>query len=280
MGRNQRYLVHLLLSLSTILLFQNCGQNGSITQKVVAPLDVCEGVSCVLDPLTEKPAVTTILMALGDEAEQQLVVNGASAQLIAETVIRYSSPKNNPKIIVVRDRQFNGEDPEDTAYISDVLLKRYHAKFMEEPEGGLSLQDLDGYDVVWFNNPGHPMSSQMTYNTLLQFEGAVVLQGDDLTRGAGFDISGLTGLTHMNNGTDVVCDGKVYHHDDNKSNQFRVTLNAEKFPLVDNTPIQFRYGNDIDESSVSLSKVEVLATAQGGHETCTEKRPTVVRYLK
>ena len=46
-------------------------------------------------------------------------------------------------------------------------------------------KDVENFDVVWFNNPGHPMSSQVTRDTLLNFKGAVVLQGDDLTRGKG-----------------------------------------------------------------------------------------------
>ena len=52
-------------------------------------------------------------------------MNGGSAQLIAETVIRYTSPEKSPRILVVRDRLFNNEDPEDTVYVVNVLLKRY-----------------------------------------------------------------------------------------------------------------------------------------------------------
>lgn len=85
-----------------VLLFQNCSNTMSFTAPVRAgydvesplvvvpnappmlPIDevpgdlgVCGGISCDLEPLTNKPAVTTILLALGDEADDQLVVNGA-----------------------------------------------------------------------------------------------------------------------------------------------------------------------------------------------------------
>ena len=99
------------------------------TPESTPSLGVCSGVSCSLTPLTNKPAVTTILLALGDEANNQLVINGNSSQLIAETIIRYSSPVSNPKILVVQDHNIGGEDPEDTIYIVKNLLARYNPRF-------------------------------------------------------------------------------------------------------------------------------------------------------
>lgn len=273
-------LVVAALVLACSLLFQNCGQPGSISQRIEKNLEICEGISCDLTPLTDRAAITTILLALGDAANQQLVVNGASAQLIAETVIRYTSPQKNPRILVVRDRKFNGEDPEDTLYVVEELLKRYQVEYIEEPSAGLTLQILEGFDVIWFNNPGHPMSSQNSRDALLAFPGAVVLQGDDLTRGSGFDMSALTGLRHIDNGAAVVCNDVSYPHDNNNGEKFRVSLSATQFPLADNDLIRFRYGNDIDNSVVVNPKVEILATAMGGPEVCTETRPAIVRYLK
>ncbi len=268
-------------AVAVLMFFQNCSQPGMIIKDPDNKLSVCQGVSCTLDPLTDKPAVTTILLALGDKANKQLVVNGVSSQLIAETVIRYTSPKNDPKILLVQDYNIYGESPEDTVYIKDVLLKRYNVSFIVEGKNGLTSKDVEGYDLIWFNNPGHPMSSKNTMDILMAFPGAVVLQGDDLSQGSNFSLEPLTGLKHIDNGTEVICNGKKYYHNDNNGEQFRVSLNATAFPQnTDATAINFRYGNDIDKTVVTKSSVEVIAVAKGGPSACTEERPAIVRYTK
>jgi hypothetical protein len=240
-------------------------------------LGVCGGISCDLNPLTTKPAVTTILIALGDEADNQLVVNGASAQLIAETVIRYSTPKANPKILVVQDSNAIGEDPEDTAYTLNVLLGRYRPDFFEErADRGITDADLAGYDLVWLNNPGRPMGKASTREALLRFKGGVVIQGDDLADGN----EELTGLRFVDNGTQVTCDGVKYAHDNNAANRYQIALDPSKVPGANSSEIAFEYGNDIDNTQVARSDLEVLASARGGHSTCSELRPAIVRYLK
>ena len=256
--------------------------SSSVSLMGVSDLSVCNGVSCSLKPLTENTYVTTILLALGDEADSQLVINGASSQLIGETVIRQSSPVEGPKILLVRDLQYNGEDPEDTLYIRDVLLKRYDVTYMDEPAGGLTADILKGYDIVWFNNPGHRMSSVVSHDALMNFSGAVIMQGDDLTQGAGFSMEDLTGLTNIDNGVYVACsDGNSYYHDNNLGEQYRVRLNPDSFPRVSSDTISFRYGNDIDNSVIAANaSTEVLATAQGGPEVCTDDRPAIVRKIK
>ncbi|HVK60379.1 MAG TPA: hypothetical protein VM432_02465 [Bdellovibrionales bacterium] len=285
-----------------VLLFQNCSavKFETVTGKkpVVAtglpddkdptddppdtekPPELCAGVSCDLTPLTSKPAVTTILMALGDAADDQLVVNGASAQFIAESVVRYTSHKTNPKILVVVDHSTHDEDPEDTQYVIDVLLKRYDVTFLQEDATGLTPELLAGFDIVWFNNPGHPMSSQATRDALLGFAGGIVLQGDDLSQGAGFSMESLTGLKAINNGNVVVCNGNSYTHDNNGGSKFSVSLNAQKIPGANASQLSFEYGNDIDLTEVVRSDLEVLATAVGGGPDCTEERPAIVRYIK
>ena len=225
----------LILLIIAVVSFQNCGQPGSIAENIPLnrSVDVCNGISCTLDPLTDKAAVTTILLALGDEANSQLVVNGASAQFIAETVIRYTSPLQNPKILVVKDRLSTNESASDTPYVVNVLLSRYSTTFIDEPVGGLKANDVSGFDVIWFNNPGHPMGLEATRNTLMNFVGGVILQGDDLSRGTNFSMEGLTGLRHIDNGVNVICNGKNYQHNDNSGEQYRTSLNQEKFPGTD-----------------------------------------------
>lgn len=281
MGRFLKLTLILAMTSTVLVTFQNCGgvQFDQVSNKL-GSLGVCEGISCDLTPLTEKPAVTTILMALGDEANSQLVVAGASSQLIAETVVRYSSDKANPRILLVRDSNAGSEDPEDTHYVADVLLARYDVDYMEESSDGLSDSDLMGYDVVWFNNPGYAMGNSSSRDALLNFSGGVVLQGDDLSRGVNFDIHELTGIRYVDNGTSVVCNGNTYAHDNNLGYQYRVGLNPNKIPGVSHSTLQFLYGNDIDLTAPVRQDLEILATAIGGGPDCTEERPAIVRYLK
>ena len=292
------YSIILALGATMVFGFQNCSDKVTFSDIPSKPaglgdndsagiddiddpdLEVCNGVSCDLTPITKKPAVTTILIALGDETSSQLVVNGASAQLIAENVVRYSSPVENPKILVVRDFNVNGEDPEDTAYAKDVLLARYNVSFLMEPASGLTASDVEGYDLVWFNNPGHKMGSVATRDVLINFKGAVVLQGDDLSTGNGFDLEALTGLRFVDNGTTVVCDGVSYQHDNNNGEKYRVSLDAGKIPGANASTINFEYGNDIDNTSVLRDDLQVMAVAVGGPANCTQERPAIVRYVK
>ncbi|MGE4131799.1 MAG: hypothetical protein AB7F86_09170 [Bdellovibrionales bacterium] len=265
-------------------IFQNCdrarftsvassGSNGGLAIP-------CGEISCELTPLTEKPATTTILLALGDEVNKKLVGNPVSNQFLVESVIRLSSPVTNPKILIVRAKDTQGEDPEDTLYIQDLLL-RYQSQVIDEPANGLTPNHLQGYDLIWFNNPGYPHSLEKTYQTLLAFDGAIVLQGDDMAWSTkGFSVSALTGLEFIDNGTRVVCGGQSYPHDNNQGEQYRVKLDPSHIQGLDQATIEFRYGNDIDNTRVTSAHVEVLATALGGPAPCIDERPVVVRHYR
>jgi hypothetical protein len=262
--------------------FQNCGRAKFAVKSDGSSVDLaspCGTVSCSLAPLTTKPAVTTILLALGDEDSSALVGNSVSNQFLAESVIRFSSPVQNPKILIVRAKDNAGEDPEDTAYI-ETLLSRYQTTVIDEPAAGLTTADVQGYDLIWFNNPGHPFSIKVSYDTLLAFDGGVVLQGDDLARSASFSMTPLTGLTYIDNGASVRCNGVDYPHDNNGGEQFRVSLDPARIQGIDASSISFRYGNDIDNTTVANPDVEVIAVAQGGPASCTDTRPAVVTLKK
>lgn len=276
----------MLFPLALVAPYQNCSEVHFDTSSMLSknsfppPPEVCNGISCELTPLTNRPAVTTILLALGDQVNSQLVVNGVSSQLIAESVVRYSTPKENPRILVVRDLNYAGEDPEDPVYLVSVLLSRYNVTVLDEPATGITAAHLVGYDLVWFNNPGRPMSLNSTYQTLLSFSGAIVLQGDDLTRGLNFSMESLTGLRHIDNGSYVTCNGVNLLHDDNGGDQYRVVVDPNRIAGFNAQNINFRYGNDIDNSVVVGAGVEVLASAYGGPSSCTQARPTITRRLK
>lgn len=245
--------------------------------------EVCEDTPTVCDrePEVQTPGVVTVLLALGDTLNQQLIVNGSSAAVIAETAIRFASPAREPRILVVRDMANMGESFGDTEYIAHDLLRLYESvTLIDEPAGGLLPTDLLGYDLVWFNNPGYPMGSQVSFNTLMGFRGGIVLSGDDMTWGKNVSTEGLTGLRHIDNGTEVVCGGVSYNHNDNSGLQYSVALEPSALPLFPPDILNFKYGNDIDNSVVANQRVKVLAWAVGGDASCTEKRPVIARYKK
>jgi hypothetical protein len=242
--------------------------------------NVCSGISCDLTPITTKTAVTTILLALGDQVNNQLVIKGVSAQLIAETVVRYTSPKANPKILFVHDADSTSESANDPAYVAHNLLSRYNVTYYDAPKSGLTSADLVGYDLIWFNNPGFPMGVVGTRDALLAFSGGVVLEGDDLSRGSNFDLTSLTGLTYKDNGTSIVCGNTTYNTDNNSGKQYQVNLNESLFTGASNLNSDFVYGNDIDLTVSARPDLEILATAKGSSADCTDLRPAIVRYMK
>ena len=232
-----------------------------------------------ITPLVKKAGVVTILLALGDQIDNQLVIQGLSSQLIAQTAVRYASPKANPKILVVKDSNTQGESAYDTTFIANELLERYEADVLTISSSGLRPQQVEGYDLVWFNNPGHPMGSVRSRDTLLSFKGGVVLSGDDLSRGTNFSLEALTGLRYVDNGVKVICSGREYQHDNNGGFQYGVSIVPNKFPGVPVDSLKFVYGNDIDNVRVSSPNTEVIAYAVGGHSSCTDARPPITRRL-
>lgn len=263
------------------MAFQNCaGPQTVFSDSQLGKAGVCNGISCELTPLTSVPAVTTILLALGDEDENELVISGISSQLIAETVVRSSSPVINPRILFIRDSNSGNESRSDTSYVKDVLLSRFDVTYLDESRRPLRTSDTEGYDLIWFNNPGTPFGSMQTYNILLNFRGGVVLQGDDLSRGEGFSMQALTGLRHMSNGTRVACNGSSLAIDDNLNGTYRVSLDALKFTGESSNALTFQYGNDIDQTSAARPGLEIYATAKGNSSNCFTEYPTIVRYTK
>ena len=241
-----------------------------------------KGSACDLAPVAVRPGVVTILLALGDIAQDKLVIAERSAQLIAQNAVKFASPVNNPKILVVKDSGHHGETIGDTQFIASKLLAAYKADVLDEPASGLRAQDLVGYDLVWFNNPGFPMGLASTLKVLKEFKGGVILSGDDMSYGAGFKTESLTGLKNIDNGSSVSCNGQTFNYDNNSAYKYQVTMEDKFLPGVDPSILSFEYGNDIDKTELLKldSQYEVLAYASGAKNTCKFKHPVIVRYLK
>jgi hypothetical protein len=239
-------------------------------------------LACTPPPKVKEPGVVTILLSLGDKDNLPVTdVDQIAARVLVETMIQYASPVENPKILAVLDSDTHGESPDDFPNLWQNLLVRYpNVTHIVEPADGLTANDLAGYDLVWFMNPGYPMSHKATHDALKNFAGGVVLSGDDMSQGVGFDNSDLTGLTFYDNGTSVTCGQNTYAIDDNLSqNSYRVSLDASYFNLLPADHLSFNYGNDIDLTKAK-DGLEVLASAKGNPSDCMDERPVVVRYPK
>ena len=145
-------------------------------------------------------------------------------------------------------------------------------------------KDLEGYDVVWFSNPGYPMDDIKSFNALLQFSdagGGVVMQGDDMSwsHGHSFSTEPLTQLKHVDNGTEY-CGQTI----DNGRGSYNVSLGDLPHPILAGLEGQtFRYMDDIDTATLAAtpaggtSEVLAWATVPGRHEPCGYK-PVIVAY--
>lgn len=235
-----------------------------------------------------RPGVVTVLLSLGDKHQGENVIDEGLTKKLIHKVIRYASAKKRPRILMVKDGNHRGEDPEDTKYILSVLENYRRGKdivFMDEPNGGLKLEDLKGFDLIWWNNPGYPFSSSKSVQAMLDFEGGVVISGDDMAHAKSNELQALvtelTGLKYLNNGVSY----KGKNLDNNKGESYQLSLNSfglnawlKKYDL---DGIQVYYGNDIDHTEVAREDLKVFVKASLTHLGLDlDNLPVVVGYKK
>jgi hypothetical protein len=222
--------------------------------------------------------VATILLTTKDPG-----IPEALAQALSVQTVEWVTPKLRPHVLVILDDNHHGEDQGDAEIVSWLLgdVDTLEVTYDQEPEDGLTVEDLDGYDVVWFSNPGYPMDDLQSFQTLEAFSadgGGVILQGDDMSWswGHGFSMAPLTHLEHLNNGT-TACGRRI---DNNQGEQYRVTIADVEHDLIRGLQGEaFLYGNDIDHSAALGEGEIVLATAvPDGDPGCMAPVPVVVGY--
>jgi len=236
-------------------------------------------VACPAPPAMGKSA--TVLLTLQNPG----IDPAAASELVARTT-RWVSPVAEPRVLVVLDDNHHGEYAGDAQYVSRVLDRAgLDNELQQEPEHGLDASALDGFDVIWFSNPGYPMDDQTSFETLRTALGrgmGVVLQGDDMSMswGHAFDMSALTHLTFEDNGTDA-----CGHHTDNNVGEglYRVQYGPSHPMLGSLGGSSFLYGNDIDLSSPRNEGEQVLAwgsvvARNNGEPLCDANTPVVVAY--
>lgn len=243
---------------------------------------VIEGVTehvvdlpCDVDPTGR---VATILLTTSDPG----IPTDVAGTLTRQTS-EWVSPVLRPDVLVVLDDNAHGEDLNNVNVVTSLLsdADNNSVTYLDEPEDGLSRSDFDGYDVVWFSNPGYPMDDVKTFRALEQFSadgGGVVLQGDDMTRSWGNDFSPapLVHLDHRNNGTRAC----GQHIDNYQGGKYSVTMADDTHAMtVGIEGVTFDYSNDIDHSTARNEGEVILATATvKGDEDCMEPIPVIVGF--
>lgn len=197
--------------------------------------------------------------------------------ILASNAIDWVSPVNSPRVLVVPDDNNQGEYEEDAAFVHINLLQAgYRAELIDEPLDGLSPDDLDQVDVVWFSNPGHHIDDEITIDSLLKFVergGGLVLQGDDMSWRE--EATPLTHLEHVNNGTRY-CGQKT---DNNLSANYYVDVVNQPHPVIAGLEgITFRYGDDID-TSIPIQEGEVVLAWTSKVDICNnvcDPKPVII----
>lgn len=268
---------------------QECGDLLVRVAWTYTPADGSPPVTGVVDePVSytcreEEPTdgrVATILMTLGDPG----LPEDFAAQLAVQAV-EWVSPRLRPHVLIVLDDGNNGEDVTDHELVQWLLsdVDTLTVEFLDEASAGLTPADVEGFDVVWFANPGYPMDDQASFDTLSAFVadgGGLVLQGDDMTWSSGkkFSMTALTGLTHVDNGTSA-CGVNI---DNRRNGTYTVSVLGDvDHALSRDLPLApFTYGNDIDGSTpIDDERVTVLATAvPTARATTCAPRPVIVGY--
>lgn len=237
-------------------------------------------IACPTPPV-EQGKSATVLLTL-----QNPGIDARSARELVKRTTQWVSPVEEPRVLVVLDDNHHDEYVTDAAYVSAALDRaQIDNDLVQEPLNGIDQAMLDGYDVVWFSNPGYPMDDQQTFETLRAAIGrgmGVVLQGDDMafSWGQAFDMSPLTHLSFEDNGTDAC--GR--HTDNNNGDGVYKVQFVPSHPMLGSVGgSSFLYGDDIDLSSPKNQGEEILAwgsvvSRDKGRSVCDKQVPVVVAF--
>jgi hypothetical protein len=218
---------------------------------------------------------TILLTMIASETTDEIIT-----RIVANTV-NWVSPVDAPRVLFVLDDFHHGELSRDTQHLYERLAETgYRAEYMDEPADGLSMDDVAGFDVVWFSNPGYPIDDAASFNTLLQFSedgGGVVFQGDDMSYawGNAFATTPLTRLHNVDNGTEY-CGEAI---DNGSGGRYRVTLETGSHPVLEGLEgTSFLYGDDIDTATLADDGGEVLAWATVEGKSDCARKPVMTVY--
>ncbi len=224
-----------------------------------------------------KGRVATMLVTLGDPGISEELAGSLALQ-----AVEWASPRLRPRVLIVLDDGHNGEDVTDHELVQWLLadVDTLEVTYLDEPVDGLIAEDIEGYDVVWFANPGYPWDDVSSRDVLQDFVdagGGLVLQGDDMTwsKNKAFDLTELTGLQHVDNGTQA-CGQNI---DNRRGSTYTVTIGSVDHAITrGHAGTSFVYGNDIDNSTIVGPSLQVLATAVPTAAPSCAPRAVIVGY--
>jgi uncharacterized protein YfaT (DUF1175 family) len=157
----------------------------------------------------------------------------------------------------------------------------YELHIIDEPIDGLSPADVNGYDLIWFANPGWYVEDAASVDTLISFSaqgGGIVLQGDDMThRRTGESLlSELTGLRFINNGTRT-CGVRTNNQ---QGANYEVRVDDDMHPLIRRSAGKtFLYGDDIDHSEpMGIGEVVLAWATLKNRPSCNVRVPVIVGW--
>ncbi len=203
------------------------------------------------------------------------------SETLATNTVGWVTPVEDPAVLVVLDDNHHNEFRDDAAWVATVLADAgWQVDYLEEGEGGIDADDIDGYDVVWYSNPGYPPDDQGAIDALGAFAaagGGVVIQGDDMawSWGHGFSMAESTHLDFVGNGTSY-CGAPT---NNNVGEDYDVTFGNDDHPMLAGLQgLSTLYGDDIDTTVARGEGEAVLATATlAGHPECGDV-PVVVSW--
>lgn len=228
------------------------------------------------DPCADPGRHAVILLTFSNPRTPEEVAN-----TLIKTTVEYVSQVETPEVLVVLDDNHNNEYTQDAKFIASKIYELgYRVKVIDEPRNGLTESHVEGYDVVWFLNPGYPIDDRATLETLGSFReagGGFVLSGDDITLNYKdqADTSPFTFLNYISNGT-TTCGKRT---DNNAGASYRITFDEDADHLLSAGlgGLSFLYGDDIDHSEPVGDGEKVLAWAHLDNDpSCDVRIPVVV----
>ena len=229
----------------------------------------------------QRAGVVTSLLALGDQDNlSEALIQREIAKSIVSKIVHFASITRHPNILVNVDPGNRGESFEDIQFTIDLLTELFGNEYVRVHEGELDLEHIDNADVVYVINPGYPLSSLKTADTLQTLKAygnvGIVLSGDDMSRTAQrSDLSDLTGVHYENNGVRA-CGVSI--NNNRTDNRYNVRLKKRHFRHLSKAERILKYGNDIDHVSIAQKGVRVFAHAKVKNGDCKLKIPVIFGY--
>ncbi len=243
---------------------------------------VYSGVTCEED---DPGRSVTMLLALTGAQE------GGDIPWLVQNSLAWVNPTDDAEetdIAVVIDDNIAGEFPEDRQFLVDNLrsdrgpLVGYEdVEVIEEPEDGISFEDIEDFDVTWFQNPDSPMDDASSFDAITEFHqqgGGLILQGEDMAH-AEFDgersMESLTHLEFLNDGN-TACGDEIGLE---AGNAYNVQYTDEPLPVLEMIRgLSFDYASDIDHTQPTLTGESILANATYQSGDCSFEGPAVSAF--